>query len=239
MSEISTSKMTLDMELHLFRHELTDSAKIRMKEKKIFDDKQKSICDTNHNIWSLIHNKLLMDLLPGIFKYLPLSTMLKVQLVCHKFFSIIQSIVPIGMIYIDDNYIENLFTINVRRQNKLLQLVWFNMHTIQFNCPGTFGLEKFGHRFGPPNPPIRPDINEIIPPKLSTVTMHIEYPYQLEFLFEFNIKKINLIIECCSNKDKCWICQYDVVADVCARLRKNCNTLALYHNKKKVKLYYY
>lgn len=43
--------------------------------------------------------------------------------------------------------------------------------------------------------------------------MEIEYLQQLNFLLKLNLNKVIIILKCCSNIEKCKICQFNLIYD--------------------------
>jgi len=224
-------RMTIDTELKLFRNELTESAKQRMLERKKAEREKISINDRHYNIQSLLNNNFIIDLLPQTFKFLPLESMFRMQLVCHKFYSSIQSAMQSDMIYIDSDIVDKLFTSNIRAENKLMQLIWSNVQIIHFKCPGMYGLEQ-NNKLRQSTPPT--NTNPPTPKKLSKLIVEVSYPYQLNFLSRLDLTKVHLIIKCCSD-ELCWICQYELIKQTCSTISRRCCRYTLYHNNKLIK----
>jgi hypothetical protein len=229
----STKKIIINKELNLFHNELsnsakkiiTDSNKIISEAKKI-NDNIMSTDNTRYNIESLANNKLVIDILIYIFKYMPLRQLVRMRIACKTFSSIINFDEKFSTIYIDDLLIEKILPFNTINRNDLFNTLWNNIRTIIFKSPYTYETTFMGH----PN-------NRINPPNLSEMIMEIEYPHQLNFLLKLNFNKVALILKCCSNLEKCQICQFNLIHEKIISimdtvLRYRGYYCSIYHNNK-------
>ena len=126
----SVSDTTRHMELHLFRKELTNSAKQRILEKKIADEKKINIENGHHNILSLLSHNILIEILPTIFKFLPLRKIIEIQTVCRRFYLSVQEMTKDDQkyIHINDRIIKYLFTSEIQNKNGLIKSFWSNLY---------------------------------------------------------------------------------------------------------------
>lgn len=212
----SIGKITIDQELNLFRNELTDSAK-KLNKIRI------SQLDTNYNI-QFLSDKKLMDVISHILKYLPLRAMIWMRAVCKIFLSNIDK--PINIIFIDDMLIDKILPFKISIQNKLFNSIYNNIKTIKFKVPEIYPKNNF-------------ELIRINPPNLSKIIIEIEYMHQLNFLLELDFNKIHIIIKCCSDKEKCTLCTYNLIREHIKLLEKTkldglyqFNTI--YHNNKRM-----
>lgn len=219
----STKQINIKNELDNLRMEMTNSSKSSK-------CKNASETITQYNILSLTNQGIIIDTLPNIFKYLPLTIIMKVRTICKTFNSAID-FTKLETIYVDINTINKIFSLY---NNSVVTIIYNNVKMIYLIFPRFYDnkyehfsvqVEKILHKKYIMTYYEKP----ILPPKIKKLFIEIYDIGQLNILHTNCYKYLNITITCCSGKQNCKLCQFNLITEFLETKKIKCE---LVHNNK-------